>query len=276
MRFAGGVSWYCVPSSQCRGFSRSHDAVARRAADKTGAFLQDIWEINVSPWMITRARPTIHEADTLRGTSEKDTSWTNVAERKDLRGASSSHSYQHNDNRLLSCSISFALILCMWVFSHFHPIFLLLLMLCLFQLLWASNRDTILYDFWQKVRLLRRGGRVRTCLYSELRGTEGGEWMRRGDNSNSFTESEDALKREPLLPIVCLPFWKSRVREVGYRVGRYPRLLFQFLLPARQTSTFLSFPYSPALPIVYVQTEGLMQKPIKCLTYLCPAYVSHI
>jgi hypothetical protein len=52
--------------------------------------------------------------------------------------------------------------------------------------------------------------------------------------------------------------------------------LFQFLLPARQTSTFLSFPYSPALPIVYVQTEGLMQKPIKYLTYLCPAYVSHI
>jgi len=34
--------------------------------------------------------------------------------------------------------------------------------------------------------------------------------MSEGGNSNSSSEKEDALKREPLLPIVCLPFWKKR------------------------------------------------------------------
>jgi hypothetical protein len=36
--------------------------------------------------------------------------------------------------------------------------------------------------------------------------------MSEGDNSNSSSEKEDALKREPLLPIVCLPFWKKEER----------------------------------------------------------------
>jgi hypothetical protein len=84
--------------------------------------------------------------------------------------------------------------------------------------------------------------------------------MSEGDNSNSSTVREDALKREPLLPIVCLPFWKKK-RGLGGR-GReldvIHGLLFQFLMPARQTSTFLSLSLSLLLPhIAYcLRTNG--------------------
>jgi len=86
-----------------------------------------------------------------------------------------------------------------------------------------------------------------------------GGWMSEGDNSNSSSEKEDALKREPLLPIVCLPFWKKK-RGLGGRGRKLDvihGLLFQFLMPARQNSTYLFSSYSPASPIVYAQMEGL-------------------
>lgn len=83
--------------------------------------------------------------------------------------------------------------------------------------------------------------------------------MSEGDNSNSSSENEDALKREPLLPIVCLPFWKKK-RGLGGRGRKLDvihGLLFQFLMPARQNSTYLFPSYAPASPIVYAQMEGL-------------------
>jgi hypothetical protein len=85
------------------------------------------------------------------------------------------------------------------------------------------------------------------------------ERVSEGDNSNSSSENEDALKREPLLPIVCLPFWKKKsgLAGRGRELDVIHGLLFQFLMPARQNSTYLFLSYSPALPIVYVQMEGL-------------------
>ena len=75
-----------------------------------------------------------------------------------------------------------------------------------------------------------------------------------GDNSNSSTEREDALKREPLLPIVCLPFWKKKKKSgwgmEGYRVGRYPRS-FVPILDACASNLHIPPASPPSIPLLH-------------------------
>ena len=170
--------------------------------------------------------------------------------------------------------------------------FLFHLSLCVFSLPSSPRVCSSFYEsqietqsfmiFWQKVLQQWSWGWWREwggvfCIgnWGELKR---GEW-KRGVTIQTLPPSARMRSKENLCCQLCVFLFGKKKRSLdgvwrGIELDVIHGLLFQFLMPARQTSTFLqllpllSLSYTPALPIVYVQMEGFMQEPIMYLTYL--------